>query len=177
MITANCIYCGKEFLTHACYSKRGGGKFCSLKCYRLNKRKTNPNMLPCEICGKLFYSKPYQRRLGRARFCSIKCRGKIYLRKIVDKKGYIFIYKPKHPLAHQNGYVHQSHLVMEQHLGRYLSKNEIVHHRNGNPSDNRIINLKLYKNHYDHSKNEYYFHQRNRKEHKPQGRRPQHKKT
>ena len=34
-------------------------------------------------------------------------------------------------------------LVVEQALGRNLTRAEIVHHRNGNPSDNKIENLEV----------------------------------
>ncbi len=34
-------------------------------------------------------------------------------------------------------------LVMERHLGRKLKRKELIHHKNGNPVDNRLGNLEI----------------------------------
>ena len=62
--------------------------------------------------------------------------------------GYWFIYSPNHPNANAQGrgYVKQSRLVMEKHLGRYLSRDEVVHHKNEIRDDDEIENLEVLDN-------------------------------
>ena len=65
--------------------------------------------------------------------------------------GYIAIWMPKHPFAN-NGYVMEHRLVMEKHIGRYLTEEEVVHHKNGIRNDNRIENLQLFANSGEHQR-------------------------
>jgi hypothetical protein len=58
--------------------------------------------------------------------------------------GYVFVFKPDHPYAHEKGTVLEHRLVMETILGRYLDPVEIVHHRNEIRNDNRPENLQLF---------------------------------
>jgi HNH endonuclease len=57
--------------------------------------------------------------------------------------GYVCVYAPDHPAA-SGGWVYEHRLVMEDCIGRYLTPDEQVHHRNGNKQDNSPDNLELW---------------------------------
>ena len=69
--------------------------------------------------------------------------------------GYMMIRYPLHPLNIQ-GYVFQHILVMENHLGRPLMREESIHHIDFDKTNNYIDNLHLFPNESEHQK----YHQR-----------------
>ena len=127
----------------------------------------------CKECGKSFYSKYPNRK-----FCSTTCSSKgrtmlpnagqfkkgVGCGKVGDKHpswrggikinrtGHVSVYSPTHPNRDKQGFYKEHRLVMEEHLGRYLLKHEIIHHKNGEPYDNRIENLQLFNCQSDHLK-------------------------
>ena len=75
----------------------------------------------------------------------------------ISSRGYVRIRVPDdypHPVAITRegkwGYEHR--VIMESHLGRYLTHIEVVHHRDENPSNNDISNLELLPNNAAHRK-------------------------
>jgi len=62
---------------------------------------------------------------------------------IETASGYICVPAPDHPHCDSKGYCREHVLVMEQHLGRYLTREECVHHVDGDKKNNSLENLQV----------------------------------
>jgi hypothetical protein len=112
----------------------------------------------CPVCGKEFERwKAYVKNI-KTPTCSYSCSGKYSsIRKqgegnpkwrggkTLMRDGRILVYAPDHPNANAIGgkYILEYRLIAEQKVGRLLNDNEIVHHINGDVTDNRLENIEL----------------------------------
>lgn len=118
----------------------------------------------CLICKKDF--KTFPSRIGK--YCSYACnnvkkpgtfkKGHKWVGKLrsngrhKQSNGYIALYVPSHPFRTVRNAVSEHRLVMEKKIGRYLHKDEVIHHINGIRNDNRIENLMLFSSQSEHVK-------------------------
>lgn len=70
--------------------------------------------------------------------------------RVKDKSGYIRIKNRKHPFCSSTGYVWEHRLILEKKLKRYLRKDEVIHHLDGNKENNKKTNLLLCANQKKH---------------------------
>lgn len=121
----------------------------------------------CAICNDTFilYDCPSNAGIDKI-YCSNRCRGigiskrsrkhkwGLLRPKFINWQGYVMVWKRNHPHKNYQGYVREHRLVMEKSLGRFLEKEEVIHHINGNRQDNDLSNL-LLTSKSDHAKLEY----------------------
>lgn len=138
----SCGVCGTPLYRRPCEMNNRSRHFCS-DAHRVQGLRgvTRGETRQCSTCGRAF-----KRRFRNDReslFCSSACWGMSIRKPTVEKNGYALVLTPNHPRADAYGYVRQHRLVMEASIGRLLTSREVVHHRNGIKTDNRLENLEL----------------------------------
>lgn len=139
ILPRNCIICGKEFVPFASNLRHGQGKCCSQKCGGISKRGRHHSKEAIEKMKKAAAGRYSGQENPNWKGGKVKI-----------MQGYVMIFNSIHPWANNRGYVLEHRLVMEKHIGRYLSPDEVVHHINGIKDDNRIENLELFESQSEH---------------------------
>ncbi len=131
-----CQHCGKEFFVPQYdINCRPTIKYCSRNCYHAASKK--PDIIrKCEYCGKEFV---VARNHKDKKFCDLKCscaykraRARVAT---IGSKGYKYVWFSDGSCQPEHRY------IMERELGRKLETDEIVHHIDGNRTNNEISNL------------------------------------
>ena len=164
---ANCKHCGAEFEEISSQVKAGRGKYCSRSC--ANKDRAVKRL--CSICGVTMqgYNKtcsvgcckelhrkngdyewtPERRERLKSSISGRNYRGENNPKwrggRINRPDGRVAVFAPGNPNATLYGGTHilEYRLLAEQKIGRYLRKNEIVHHVDGDVTNNGPDNLEV----------------------------------
>ena len=116
------------------------GRGTHVRSYGMRFNSTNGIERQCLACGQTFWTSRWLIKKGFGRYCSRACIWRGKFRELhprwqggrnIDAKGYVRVTSPDGCI------VYEHRLVMEQHLGRTLRGDEVVHHL-GDRSDNRV---------------------------------------
>lgn len=156
-IFINCWQCKSVFRIKPCHLK--SKKYCSQKCYSFSK------------IGKPTWSKGIKMTPECKVKISNKLKGKHTSPNTEFKKGdiphnynggitikeggYVMKKIKNHPSLGKFGYIKNSRLVIEKHIGRFLNRHEIVHHINKIKNDDRISNLMVFNSNSAHIRYEF----------------------
>ena len=119
-------------------------------------RKSNIVHTNCRQCGRNMSRHIYHlRKIKHGPFCDRRCLGLFRSNKLTGTNGANFVYGIKrdkkyilvqanwHPYANKNGYIYLHRVLIESKIGRYLVRDELVHHIDGNPENNHWSNLEI----------------------------------
>jgi hypothetical protein len=128
-------------LFHKCASRSDGLQF---KCIDCENEIRKMGWTPCIDCGRSGPAK----NLRCNRCEGLNRRGinhhQYTTGKNINNHGYVILTgKHDHPNSYSNGSMLEHVFIVSEDIGRALLKGEMVHHKNGIRTDNRIENLEL----------------------------------
>ena len=113
----------------------------------------------CCVCAKKILKDRNQLHKSLRAVCGKQCFDAIKIKPDGSKKfkrgaegGHIMVKQRAHPYANKMKDVAEHRLVMESHIGRYLTPQERVHHINLKKDDNNLNNLVLFSSDSEHFK-------------------------
>ncbi len=102
---------------------------------RVISRETEERACEYEVCFNFFTPPEHN---AAQRFCSHECQRFYAAQRSADRR------RGRNPNRHiRRGQEYLHRLIVEEHLGRRLTEDEVVHHRNGDKHDNRLENLEV----------------------------------
>ena len=158
--TRNCVFCNKVFYPLTAEVKRGRGLVCSPACrYKRHSQLLLGHKMKPEAKEKLIKaltgrkrSESHSKNISKSLIGKYggelngNWRGGTYM-----SQGRWYTLATGHSLKHQNGYIFRSRFVAEQTIGRYLTRQENVHHINFQKDDDRTENLYLFASDAEHT--------------------------
>lgn len=125
----------------------------------------------CHVCGTAMYRRPWELKAGKGRYCTRACRNKAhpptgpcpqrgvpgerngswkggvtYWRKAGNYPPIKYVRAPEWalPMARKDGYIMEHRLLMAKRCGFLLTRTEVVHHVDHDPTNNSLSNLELW---------------------------------
>lgn len=128
-----CTVCGEGF-----QASRASALYCSPRCQKLGAARKRLGTRACPICSEEFV--PWD---AAGRTCSPRCRNTLNSRASAQERG-----GRRRRTGRPDTYIkvdgsHEHRQVAARTIGRALTADDIVHHVNGSPTDNRPENLRV----------------------------------
>lgn len=137
--------CAREGCDNTFYARASSTQeYCSRACKDLGSR--NQVERTCRNCGTRFSLAASEPDVYCSRDCyEAKRQADAIGRRKTLPDGYVVVFQPDHSEAQpSSGFAMEHRMVMADHLGRPLLRDENVHHKNGQRDDNRLANLELW---------------------------------